>query len=470
MDVVEACRGSQELEDAAQIWAEATAFRDGESEIACLSDSLPIIEAVLDRSPQAFVLLARADGGSAAGFAAVEPITAQSTTETTAVRAEVAYIGVRPSMWGRGVAQLLLRQLQSRLTAAGYTHAELSVYAANVRAVTLYERLGWQPVGAPTPHRQTGKPEQRYELVLEAALVSYLPLPQNLVGSIASSEDPQRRAWLDRLPGTVRGLARDWGLELGAPFQPGGQCSWVAPAHAADGARLVLKVEWLHPEAEQEAAALRFWDGNGAVRLHADAIFGDTIALLLERCEPGTLLSELAEPEQDVVVCTLLPRLWREPAAGHGFPSLQAMCAAWADETEEAFARAGDSTSSAGLDRGLARAGLELFRTLPVSADRDVLLATDLHAENVLAARREPWLAIDPKPHVGDPVYDALQHMLNCDRLFTEPAGLAWRLADLLELQRDRMLLWLFARVVQESPGQPALGEVAVRLAGELSW
>lgn len=300
--------------------------------------------------------------------------------------------------------------------------------------------------------------------------VSNLPLPQNLADNIASSEDPQRLAWLDRLPGIVRDLALGWGLELGAPFQPGGQCSWVAPARAADGARLVLKVEWLHPEAAREADALRFWDGNGTVRIHADEIVGDTVALLLEQCEPGTLLSDLGEPEQDEVVCALLPRLWREPPAGHEFPSLQAMCEAWAGETEEAFARAGDSTASAGLDPGLVRAGLDLFRTLPASADRHVLLATDLHAENILAARREPWLVVDPKPHIGDPTYDPLQHMLNCDRLFTDPAGLARRLADLLELDRDRLLLWLFARIVQESPGQSALGELASRLAPELSW
>jgi streptomycin 6-kinase len=241
----------------------------------------------------------------------------------------------------------------------------------------------------------------------------------------------------------------------------------VAPARTADGARFVLKVGWLHPEAEREAEALRFWDGNGAVRLHADQILSDTVALLLERCEPGTFLGQLAEPEQDDVVCALLPRLWREPPAGHEFRSLQAMCAAWADDAEEASARPGARPA---LDRGLVRAGLELFRTLPSSADRNVLLATDLHAENILAARREPWLLIDPKPHVGDPAYDALQHMLNCDRLFTDPAGLARRLADLLELQRDRLLLWLFARVVQESPGWPQLGEVAVLLAPELSW
>jgi streptomycin 6-kinase len=305
--------------------------------------------------------------------------------------------------------------------------------------------------------------------VAEAAHVNDLPLPKNLADSIADSPDPQRRAWLDRLPGTVGSLARSWELDLGAPFQPGGQCSWVAPVRTADGARLVLKVEWLHPEAEREAAALRFWDGNGAVRVHADEILGDTVALLLERCEPGTLLGELAEPEQDEVVCALLPRLWREPAAGQEFSSLQAMCADWADEAEEASGRPVGGAARIGLDRGLMRAGLELFRTLPASAGRQVLLATDLHAENILAARREPWLVIDPKPHVGDPAYDPLQHMLNCDRLFTDPFGLARRLADLLDLDRDRLLLWLFARVVQESPGCAELGELAMRLAPKLS-
>jgi streptomycin 6-kinase len=34
----------------------------------------------------------------------------------------------------------------------------------------------------------------------------------------------------------------------------------------------------------------------------------------------------------------------------------------------------------------------------------DVLLATDLHAGNVLRAQRQPWLVIDPKPFVGDRV------------------------------------------------------------------
>jgi streptomycin 6-kinase len=93
-------------------------------------------------------------------------------------------------------------------------------------------------------------------------------------------------------------------------------------------------------------------------------------------------------------------------------------------------------------------------------------LLTDLHHFNVLAARREPWLVIDPKPYVGDPAYDALQHMLNFpDRLAADPGGLADRMARLLDLDPRRVRLWLFARCVQESVDEPALREVAARLA-----
>jgi streptomycin 6-kinase len=94
------------------------------------------------------------------------------------------------------------------------------------------------------------------------------------------------------------------------------------------------------------------------------------------------------------------------------------------------------------------------------------LLCTDLHAENILAARREPCLVIDAKPYVGDPAYDVLQHMPNCeDRLAADPAGLATRMARLAGLDARRVRLWLFARSVQESIGSPLMCQVARWLA-----
>jgi streptomycin 6-kinase len=265
------------------------------------------------------------------------------------------------------------------------------------------------------------------------------------------------------LPATVKILQERWSLDLGEPFQPGGQTAWVAPARrSADGdGDLVLKVAWRHAEAEHEADGLRAWNGNGAVRLHAADELESTTALLLERCAPGTTLASRPEREQDVVIAGLLRRLWLAPDPGHRFRSLQIMCDAWADEFEQKWA-----ADPAGLDSGLAHDGIALFRTLPATADRTVLLCTDLHAGNVLAAQRERWLVIDPKPYVGDPTYDALQHMLNCaERLRADPHDLVRRMADLLELDRDRLLVWLFARCVQESPEWPALADVARRIA-----
>lgn len=96
--------------------------------------------------------------------------------------------------------------------------------------------------------------------------------------------------------------------------------------------------------------------------------------------------------------------------------------------------------------------GLRLFAALPASPPEERLLATDLHAGNILRAQREPWLVIDPNPYLGDPAYDATQHLFNCPgRLASDAHGTIARLAGLLEVNPDRVRLWLFARAAAES-------------------
>jgi streptomycin 6-kinase len=207
---------------------------------------------------------------------------------------------------------------------------------------------------------------------------------------------------------------------------------------------VILKLGMPHTEGEHEIQGLRVWNGDGIVRLvEADE---DLNAMLLERCEPGTSLGEMSEPEQDDVIAGLLRRLWRKPPAPHPFRPLSFMLEQWASETKAKAAR--------WLDSGLVHDGLRLFAELSRPSEDDVLLATDLHAGNVLRAQREEWLAIDPKPFVGDRAYDATQHLLNCrGRLTGAATSTIRRVADLLEVNDERVRLWTFARVAAEPCG-----------------
>ncbi|HEY2578195.1 MAG TPA: aminoglycoside phosphotransferase family protein [Streptosporangiaceae bacterium] len=294
-----------------------------------------------------------------------------------------------------------------------------------------------------------------------------LELPRNLVSRLVSPDaDGEQRAWSAELPAIAEELAGRWSLRLGQPFQPGGQTAWVAPARSKAGDRLVLKLAWTHEEALHEAEGLRAWNGNGTVLLYASCTVGRATAMLLEACEPGTLLSERLPPaEQDAVLAGLLRRLWIEPPPDGPFRPLTVMCESWAAEFEQEYATAA-GRGEGRLDPGLARAGIELFRMLPETADQDVLLSTDLHHGNVVAATREPWLAIDPTPYRGDPAFDPLQHMLNFpDRLAAGPGRFTDQMAGLLDLDRKRLRHWLFARCVQESAGKPWLRPIASGLA-----
>lgn len=271
-----------------------------------------------------------------------------------------------------------------------------------------------------------------------------------------------REHWLEGLPAEVNSVSDRWSLTLGDPYEPGGQTAWVAPARSPEFGDVVLKLGWRHMEADDEAAGLSEWRGDGAICVHADArLSATTNALLLERCTPGTTLATRPEEEQDVVLAGLLHRLWRQPSDAASFRPLQKLCDYWAD----CFERKVEEGRGDAIDPGLAEEGTTLFRSLPTTATAERLLCTDLHAENVLMAERAPWLVIDPKPFVGDPTYDALQHHLNCrDRLVADPRALPRRMAGLLGLDAERLLLWLFAYCVVQSIDFPWMLEVAEQI------
>lgn len=267
-------------------------------------------------------------------------------------------------------------------------------------------------------------------------------LPPQLV--LYCQKTPERKIWLETLPQLLEKLLALWSLRLETPFDHEGTCSWVCPVIGSDGTQEVLKLAMPHMEGKHEIQGLRYWDGRAMVKLlEADDESG---AMLLERCLPGTTLRSQPEPEQDVIVAGLLKRIWESTATSSafaGFRPLAQVIDFWCEET--------GSQRRHWPDAELVREGLRVMRELSRPAQTDVLLATDLHAGNVLRAQREPWLAIDPKPFVGDRAYDPVQHLINCEmRLHQDPAALVERMADLTEVDPERLRLWTFARAAAD--------------------
>jgi streptomycin 6-kinase len=268
-------------------------------------------------------------------------------------------------------------------------------------------------------------------------------IPEQLAANCRKT--PERSMWLKGLPAMFAELTERWSLHPGPPFDHCHvSCSWVATVVRANGTAAVLKLAMPHMEGAHEIEGLRFWNGDPTVRLlEADDELG---AMLLERCQPGYLLRSEPEDRQDEVVAALLKRLWRKtssPDALHLFRHLSEMLDLWRRDTL--------AQQEHWSDAGLVREGLRMMQEFERPVPTDTLLATDLHAGNVLRSEREPWLVIDPKPFIGDRAYDLVQHLHNCEaRLHSDPIGMVTRLADLAEVNPERLRLWTFARAAAD--------------------
>lgn len=248
--------------------------------------------------------------------------------------------------------------------------------------------------------------------------------------------------WLDRLPRLVDDVLLEWRLTAhGAPMT--GHVAVVLPVRTDAGAPAVVKFGWPHRESEHEHLVLRAWAGGGAVRLlRADPRRG---VLLLERADPGHDLGALPVVEACEVVAGLYPRLHRAP-----LPQLDRLSVRAARWAEELVVLRG----SHAVPRRLVDQAIALARGFAVDPGTDrVLVHTDLHYANVLAADREPWLVIDPKPLAGDPAYEVAPMLWNrwpevvatgdvrgavLERLFT--------LVDVAGLDEDRVRDWVVVR------------------------
>ena len=106
---------------------------------------------------------------------------------------------------------------------------------------------------------------------------------------------------------------------------------------------------------------------------------------------------------------------------------------------------------AAGRQQERAEAKVTVKNSLDLTeVGEQVLLHQDLHSGNVLRARREPWLVIDPKPLVGEREFGVVAAVRGSS-LGRGDAALRYRLDRLtaeLGLDRERVLGWALGQTL----------------------
>ena len=276
-----------------------------------------------------------------------------------------------------------------------------------------------------------------------------ISIPARLRETVSAWAGPAGKAWLESLPRLVLDSLDRWTLTPERVFEPGGRLSLVLYVRRDDGSPAVLKLGLPSPETDPEYAALAHWDGRGAVRLFEAA--PEDRAMLLERLHGEVPLRSLAEAKAMLEAAGTLQRLWVAPPEQHSFTTVPDRVAELCGQLRDRRDLVADQELRPLLDEALAVAD-----ELLADSTEQVLLHGDFHHGNVLAAERSPWLAIDPKPLVGERAYDLA--WLAQDRLETlagvpGPQAAArrrlQRLSDAVDVDRDRLRGWTLFRTVE---------------------
>ncbi|MEU5598921.1 aminoglycoside phosphotransferase family protein [Streptomyces sp. NPDC020298] len=267
-----------------------------------------------------------------------------------------------------------------------------------------------------------------------------IDIPDGLAAAQEKYNGAAGRAFVAGLPDLAAAFLDRWGLRLDGPSMYGVSALVLLVAVRSDGAPAVLKLQLTDEESVGEPVALRVWDGDGAVRLLAHD--PGTGTMLLERLDPARMLSHVPDSRAAVlVVARLLAHLSSFPAP-EGMRRLGDIAAAMLERTPPVLDRVPD-VSARRLVADCAAAVREV-----AGEPGDRLLHWDLHYENVLAAGRAPWLAIDPKPLSGDPGFDLWPALVNR----FDAGEVRWRfdaMTEVLGLDRGRARAWTLGRLLQ---------------------
>ncbi|MEV4427195.1 aminoglycoside phosphotransferase family protein [Streptomyces sp. R-07] len=270
--------------------------------------------------------------------------------------------------------------------------------------------------------------------------------PQRLARTLGETYgDAAAAAWLGKLPELAGQALAHASLDAERVLAPGGRSSLVALVRRSDGSPAALKIAPPFTRPDLERDALAHWNGWGAVQLLDEAGEG---ALVLERLHSEVSLRSLPEAKSLLEAAGTVRKLWVEPPAGHGFETVAERTAAQASAMEyhRADAAAGE----------LAAAALAAREELVAADTETLLLHGNFRQGKVLAGDRAPWLAVGPEPLVGERAYDLARLVRDrVEDLVAASSGASAarrrvnKLADSLDLDRERLLGWTLFRAVE---------------------
>jgi streptomycin 6-kinase len=274
-------------------------------------------------------------------------------------------------------------------------------------------------------------------------------------------------AWVEALPDLIAEMTSSWDLLVTGTAKDADAFGITIPARRGDE-RVLMRISYPDGWSLDQTKALHAWDGNGVVRLLEHDPRG---AHLRAAPDPGTpLSSERNQMRAFRLAADALRALWIEPP--DGLQTVTAEVRAWVAEMSSRF-----ESVHQPFEISLLHEAEQLFRAYMPTQTTKVLLHGDARLD-AFVMDGERAVALDPKPLVGEPAFDAgsLLRDRPGELVLDFAAGRALmqsrleQLTDLLDVSASRVKGWAFAVSVDTGllayeAGDTAGGDLMIELA-----
>lgn len=247
--------------------------------------------------------------------------------------------------------------------------------------------------------------------------------------------------WLANLPDRITKLQEHWNLSHLTPVE-NMSFHYVAKAIANSSQPVVLKMGYDTKSIQNEALALRRFNGDGAIRLIDCRT--ELNALLLEQAVSGVTLKSIKQTDFHNILDFYIQTIQKlhTKSSIHSHPTLSDWLLAL------------DQASAGNFPAGMLNKAILIKNQLLETTSNPVFLHGDLHLDNILLNGSE-WIAIDPKGVIGEREFEIfaldfmhhtdLENNSNINPLLVSQSEL---IAAKSGLDAMRIQQWAFVRLV----------------------